>query len=131
MWILRFSRLFSTVMLLSILSGCGGGNAESGTTTADPGSATTNGTGHSSPGIDVKTADSRPAGVVASIDNTNAATDLDGAKSITDDAQESTLPNDEATKMLREIQQLRISPVPTDLAEEIAALSLNFRAFAR
>ena len=117
MWILRFSRLFSTVMLLSILSGCGGGNAESGTTTADPGSATTNGTGHSSPGIDVKTADSRPAGVVASIDNTNAATDLDGAKSITDDAQESTLPNDEATKMLREIQQLRISPVPTDLAE--------------
>lgn len=117
MWISRFSRPFSTVLLLSIVSGCGGGDAESGTATVGSSSPTTNGSGEPNGSTDVKTADPRPAGVVASIDNTNAGTDLDGAKSSADGAQKSPFPDDEATQTLREIQQLRISPVPADLAE--------------
>lgn len=117
MWISRFSRLFSTVLLLSLVSGCGGGDAESGTVAADSSSATTNGNGEPKGNTDLKTADSTPAGVVASIDNAAAATDLDGAKSSTEDKQKSPYPDDEATQTLREIQQLRISQVPADLAE--------------
>ena len=117
MWILRFSRLFSAVLLMSVVSGCGEGSAETGTATADSSSATPNGNGEPKGSTDVKTADSRPVGVVASIGNANAATNLDGAKSSADDAQKSPFPDDEATQTLREIQQLRISPVPTDLAE--------------
>jgi hypothetical protein len=117
MCISRFSRLFSTVLLLSLVSGCGSGDAESGTVAADSSSPTTNGNGEPKGNTDLKTADSRPAGVVASIDNASAVTDLDGAKSSTDDNQKSPYPDDEATQTLREIQQLRISQVPADLAE--------------
>lgn len=117
MWISRFSRLFSTVLLLSFVSGCGGGDAESGTVAADSSSASTNGNGEPKGNTDLKTADSTPAGLVASIDNAAATTDLDGAKSSTEDNQKSPYPDDEATQTLREIQQLRISQVPADLAE--------------
>ena len=108
---------FSAVLLISLVSGCGGGTAEPGTAAADSSSATTNGNGEPKASTDLKTADSRPAGVVASIGNSIAATDLDGAKSGLDEAQKSPFPDDEATQTLREIQQLRISPVPADLAE--------------
>ena len=117
MWISKFSRPFSAVLLISLVSGCDGGTAEPGTAAADSSSATTNGNGEPKASTDLKTADSRPAGVVASIGNSIAATDLDGAKSGLDEAQKSPFPDDEATQTLREIQQLRISPVPADLAE--------------
>lgn len=117
MWISKFSRPFSAVLLMSLVSGCGGGAAEPETATADSGAATMNGDAEPKGSTDLKTADSRPAGVVASIDNAIAATDLDGAKSSTDVARKSAFPDDEGTQTLREIQQLRISPVPADLAE--------------
>lgn len=117
MWMSKFSRLFSTVLLLSLVSGCGGGDAEPGTVTTDSSSATTNEHGAPKVSTDLKTADSRSAGVVASIDNASAAADLDGAKSTADDTQKSPFPDDEATQTLQEIQKLRISSVPADLAE--------------
>ncbi len=117
MWISRFLRPFSAVLLLCLFSGCGGGVAKPRTATADSSSATPNGNDEPKSNTDLKTAGSRPAGVVASIDNAIATTDLDGATSTTDDAQKSPFPDDEATQTLQEIQKLRISPVPADLAE--------------
>ncbi len=117
MWISRISPLSNALLLLCLVAGCSGGDTESGAATAGSGSATNNGNGEPKDSTDLKTADSRPAGVVASIDNATAATDLDGTKSNADDPQKSPFPDDEATQTLREIQQLRISAVPADLAE--------------
>ncbi|MDA1230596.1 MAG: TlpA disulfide reductase family protein [Planctomycetota bacterium] len=116
MWMSGFSRLCSAILVVSFVSGCGG--------SADPGSATVGNSAGESDGIDAagrlpdaRTAESRPAGVVASIDNTNPANKLDGSRSNPQDEQKSPVPEDEATQLLREIQQLRASIVPTDLAE--------------
>ncbi len=117
MWISKISRPFSAVLLISLVSGCGDGAAEPVSAAADSSSATSNGNGEPKGTTDLKTADSRPAGVIASIDNAIADTALDGSKSGTDEAQKSPFPDDEATQTLQEIQKLRISSVPSDLAE--------------
>ena len=110
-----FSQLVSVVLLIGIVSGCGDGAAE----TSSPGtnSDSTAQGGAEAGRSDIKTAASRQAGVVANIDTANAAADMDGSKSGLNDAQKSKFPDDEATQTLREIQQLRISPVPSDLVE--------------
>ncbi len=107
----KFLRLSSVMLVTGIVSGCGAGSPE-------PSSAKT-GT------VDaVKTADAgetptnlRNSGVVASIDTADKSPKLDGLKSDSENGEKSPFPDDEATQTLREIQQLRISPVPTDLAE--------------
>ena len=114
----KFSRLSSVILVIGLVSGCGSGSAETGSAATDAAAdKATDGGG-------VKTAEagktqpaSRPAGVVASIDNSNTSGELDGTKSSPENGQKSPFPDDEATQTLREIQQLRISPVPADLAE--------------
>ena len=110
----KFSRLSSVMLLIGIVSGCADGSSE-------PSSATT----LSATADDaVRTADletpettlGSPA-IVASIDNADKSDELDGLKSDSKKGQKSPFPDDEATQTLREIQQLRISPVPTELAE--------------
>ncbi len=109
----RFSRLSSVMLVIGIVSGCGDGASEpgatSGTVTADKAVMTADsGTTETKP---------RAAGVVASIDSVGKSEEPDGAKSNSENGQKSPFPDDEATQTLREIQQLRISPVPTALAE--------------
>lgn len=110
----KISWLFSLMLVMSLVSGCGEGSTGSGAATNDTAAADSL----------KKTADavtsqpaSRPAGVLASIEKPNSSTELDGAKSNSENSKNAAFPDDEATQTLREIQQLRISPVPTDLAE--------------
>ena len=113
MRISRFSRLSSVMLLIGIVSGCGDGSpgpgSETGTPDADKAVRTADaGTTETSSG---------DAGVVASIDNSGKSEAPDGAKSGSENSTKSQFPDDEATQTLREIQQLRVSPVPPDLAE--------------
>ncbi len=114
MWISKFSRLSSVLLVIGIVSGCGDGSSELSSATA--GTVPTDNS--------VRTADSgtteanpRAPGVVANINNAGKSGELDGSKSNPENGQKSQFPDDEATQTLRDIQQLRISPVPTDLAE--------------
>ena len=112
----KFSRLYGVMLVIVIAAGCGAGSSEpspaaSGTVAADADNA-------------VKTADlgaagtnTRKPGVVASIGMIDKSAQLDGSKSDSERGQKSPFPDDEATQTLREIQQLRISPVPAELAE--------------
>jgi hypothetical protein len=116
--------LSSVTLALGIVSGCGTGAPETRSSTNDAATAESV----------VKTADSgvrqqhaRPAGLVASIDSPVAAAEKDGSGSNPENSRKSPFPDDEATKTLREIQQLRISPVPTDLAEDQSAPSHHER----
>ena len=108
------SWLSSVTLALGIVSGCGTGATESGTSTSD---ALTTESVVTTADSRVAERDTRPAGVVASIDSPVATAEMDGSGSSPENSQKSPFPDDEATKTLREIQQLRISPVPTDLAE--------------
>lgn len=113
MRISRFSRLSSVLLVIGIVSGCGDGSpgpgSETGTPDADKAVRTADaGTTETSSG---------DAGVVASIDNPGKSGAPDGAKSGSENSTKSQFPDDEATQTLREIQQLRVSPVPPDLAE--------------
>ena len=113
MRISRFSRLSSVMLVIGIVSGCGDGSAgpgpETGTPDADKAVRTADaGTTETSSG---------DAGVVASIDNPGKSGAPDGAKSGSENSTKSQFPDDESTQTLREIQQLRVSPVPPDLAE--------------
>lgn len=110
----KISWLSSMMLVMGLVSGCGEGSTGSGAATNDTAAADSL----------KKTADavtsqpaSRPAGVLASIEKPNSSTELDGAKSNSENSNNAAFPDDEATQTLREIQQLRISPVPTDLAE--------------
>jgi len=110
----EFSRLSRVMLVIVIASGCGAGSSEPSTATSGTVAADNA----------VKTADlgeagtnSRRPGVVASIDNADKSAQLDGSKSDPENGQKSPFPDDEATQTLREIQQLRISPVPAELAE--------------
>jgi len=114
MRISKFSLLSSGVLVIGFAAGCGTGSSEPSSTTTD------NVTADNA----VRTADSgtteknpRTPGVLASIDNVDKSDELDGSKSDSESGQKSPFPDDEATRTLREIQQLRISPVPTDPAE--------------
>jgi len=110
----EFSRLSRVMLVIVIASGCGAGSSEPSTATSGTVAADNA----------VKTADlgeagtnSRRPGVVASIDNADKSAQLDGSKSDPENGPEVPVPDDEATQTLREIQQLRISPVPAELAE--------------
>lgn len=110
----RIIELSSVMLVMGIVSGCGQDAptpefATTGETIAD-GAVMTVDSESIQPGF-------RPAGVVASIENPNTSAELDGASSNSDDGQKSPFPDDEASQTLREIQKLRIAPVPTDLAE--------------
>jgi hypothetical protein len=114
MQMLKISWMSSIMLVIGIVSGCGEGSTGAGGATNDTAAAD---------GLE-KTADAatsqpvaRPAGVLASIEKPNSSSELDGAKSNSGISKNSTVPDDEATQTLREIQQLRISPVPADLAE--------------
>lgn len=117
--------LFNTGLVISAaVCGCGGGDAP-----ADPNAA------NQTPAakIDVPTpqevaAAAKPAGVTASIDNPAAAKSaVDGKTAEKTDAAgasadgKQTFPDDEATKTLKEIQQLRIAAVPTEIEKARAA----------
>ncbi len=110
----RISRLSSLMLVIGIVSGCGEGAAETGSAARDTGTA--DGAGKTTD-LGVSQPKSLPAGVVASIDSPNTSAALDGSKTVSENGQKSPFPDDEATQTLREIQKLRISPVPTDLAE--------------
>lgn len=110
----KFSRLSSVLLVIGIVSGCGEGSSEPSSATSDTVAADNA----------VRTADSgktetKPSstGVVASIGNADKSGELDGSKSDSENEQKSPFPDDEATQILREIQQLRISPVPAELTE--------------
>jgi hypothetical protein len=111
MSLIRIQQLGSTLLLASLTIGCGeGSNADATAATSAAETAT----------APVQTAESpsgrtTTAGITASIESA-AAKDSEVSKKTTDDkAGSSPFPDDEATKTLREIQQLRISPVPTEL----------------
>ncbi|HRA88670.1 MAG TPA: redoxin domain-containing protein [Planctomycetaceae bacterium] len=103
----QFSRLAGFLCLVSLLAGCGGGSDKIASTPSTPSTA------------DPKEsqAASLPSGIVANIGSSAEPDQLDGTKSSQEKTQKSQLPEDEASQTLREIQQLRISPVPQDLAE--------------
>jgi len=114
MQILKISMLPSVMLVVSFISGCGQNATE--TASATGGDVTADNA--------ILTADSgsrlpetRPAGVVASIAGPSASAELEGPASNDDDGQKSPFPDDEASQTLREIQKLRIAPVPSDLAE--------------
>ena len=110
----RISRLSSLMLVIGIFSGCGEGAAVTGSAARDTGTA--DGAGKTTD-LGVSQPKSLHAGVVASIDSPNTSAALDGSKTVSENGQKSPFPDDEATQTLREIQKLRISPVPTDLAE--------------
>lgn len=100
--------------LVSLISGCGGG---SGDVSVDSAIAPSGNDSATSGATAEKRTASVPAGVLASIENSPKTSELDGSKSTDDGAKKSSEPADEVTQILNQIQQLRISPVPTDLAE--------------
>lgn len=110
----KISWLSSLTLVIGIVSGCGTGVNESGSSN---GNASTTGGVEKTADSGVAERESRPAGMVASIDSPVANAEMDGSGSGPENSGKSAFPDDEATKTLREIQQLRISPVPTDLAE--------------
>lgn len=112
----------SSTLLVGILVGCGGGDAPSPSGTVDSSSpSNTADTVSSSTG---QSTAEMPAGVVASIESPEKkAVIADAAKKLTG-TEGSTPPDDEATRMLKEIQQLRIAPLPkeiTDLEQAVKA----------
>ena len=97
------SWLSSVTLALGIVSGCGTGATESGTSTSD---ALITESVVTTADSRVAERDTRPAGVVASIDSPVATAEMDGSGSSPENSQKSPFPDDEATKTLREIQQL-------------------------
>ncbi len=120
----RWLFLNTGLLISAAVCGCGGGDIPE-----DPVSAASQAPSEK---IDVPTpeevaAAARPAGVTASIDSPSSAKTADQKTAEKSDAPgtsadgKQTFPDDEATKTLREIQQLRIAAVPTDIEQAKAA----------
>lgn len=118
MCVFRIPQIGSALILAVFVTGCGGSATESGS--AAQSASTTE-----SP---VQTAEAaasgKPAGITASIDspvngkaNNNPGADPPAGNS----AGKPQFPDDEATKTLQEIQQLRIAALPADLDQANAA----------
>lgn len=99
--------------LICLAAGCGDGN-----TGADAGAsmpAAVQAADDSTPVTPASSSRTKP--LTASIEGTQAGS-LDGTRNANPGAQaKAAFPDDDSTRTLREIQQLRIAPVPTDLAE--------------
>ena len=113
MSIMKTQQLAAALFLTGLMAGCG---EESGST-APPAAAADGSFGASeSRQSTVDTSSSKTArqGVTASIDSPIAAESAGTATEKTAESK-SPFPEDDATKTLREIQQMRIAAVPTDL----------------
>ncbi len=105
---IRIQQFGSTLILAGVLAGCGDGGSESVVAIA-PTETATGSQAAETPG----TTEPKAAGVTASIESpVKAAADSEKP------AMKSAFPDDEATKTLREIQQLRIAALPTTNIEE-------------
>lgn len=119
----RWLFLNTGLMISAAVCGCGGGETPSAPTAATQAPAEK---------IDVPTPEEvaaavKPAGVTASIDSPSAAKSTDqktaeksNTPGMTADGKQ-VFPDDEATKTLKEIQQLRIAAVPTEIEQAKAA----------
>lgn len=109
----RMQQFGSSLLLAGIVAGCGG--ADSGATSPQATAAVPQQTAEASGTVAVK-----PAGLTTAIDSPIKSPTDDGAKSTTaktDSPAATASPDDEATKTLKEIQQLRIAPVPGDVEQ--------------
>jgi hypothetical protein len=117
-WLLSLS----STLLVGILAGCEGGDAPGASgTTVSSSPATMSDAVSSSNGEPIA---AKPAGVVASIESPEKKTLVADADKKISAGEGSGFPDDEATRMLKEIQQLRIAPLPkeiTDLEQAIKA----------
>ena len=116
MSLIRIQQIGSVLILAGAVVGCGGSSTEM------PAAAvpTVTEAGDSAAVADVSSPEESPsAGITAAIESPakSSAAASSGASESPKAAAKSPFPDDEATKTLREIQQLRIAPVPTDLQE--------------
>jgi len=111
----RIQQIGSSLLFAGIVAGCGGSDVATTSPQAPSGMAEMpEQTVEASGGVPVK-----PAGMTAAIDSPARSTSDDGAKSAasTGHTARAPFPDDEATKTLQEIQQLRIAPVPADMEQ--------------
>lgn len=109
------------IVVSGIVAGCGGGT-DSATTATPTGTtpATTSTTTDSSASSDDESV-IRPAGMTAAIEKPSTEPLEGQEKKAAQSTAKSPFPDDEATKTLREIQQLRIAPLPNDVEDAKAA----------
>jgi hypothetical protein len=108
----RIQQFGSSLILAGIIAGCGG--SDTGATSPQATAVVPEQTVEASGGVAVKT-----AGLTTAIESPARSTADDGAKSTATNSSTAKLsfPDDEATKTLQEIQQLRIAPVPGDVEQ--------------
>jgi hypothetical protein len=105
----------SSTLLVGILAGCEGGDSPNapGTTVSSLPSTTS----ETASASNEESNSATPAGVVASIESPEKKTLVADAGRKISTAEDSTFPDDEATRMLKEIQQLRIAPLPKEITD--------------
>jgi thiol-disulfide isomerase/thioredoxin len=104
------------VVVSGVIAGCGGGGDGASAPQAEVGAAAP-AVASSESAEQTKSQETviRPAGLTASIEKPSAASQEGAEKSPAAVGGKSAFPDDEATKTLREVQQLRVSPLPNDV----------------
>ncbi len=111
----KTQQLAGVLLLAGLMAGCGegaGSTAQSAAAASDSSVASES----ERKTVDASSSNAAPGGVTASIDSPSAEKNTGTASDKTSESK-SPFPEDDATRTLREIQQLRISAVPTDLAQ--------------
>ena len=122
MSVIRFQQLSGSLLFAGMLLGCGGGDQASvSETPSNPSEQSSS---------EIRTAESTPSAgksvkaITASIESPAKATQSQGTPEAADagkNADKAAFPDDDATKTLKEIQRLRIAPLPADTKDVNAA----------
>jgi len=115
MSITKTHQLAGALLLTVMMAGCGDGAGSTANSAAVAGDAAVASESERKT-VDGSSSNVALGGVTASIESPRAAKNTGTATDKTSESK-SPFPEDDATKTLREIQQLRISAVPTDLAQ--------------
>ncbi len=110
----QFIRTGLATVVTTIVIGCGGGADSESTATPSNTTAAATANTESAPVTSEENV-IRPAGMTAAIEKPSTEPLEGQEKKATQLPAKSQFPDDEATKTLREIQQLRISPLPNDV----------------
>ena len=112
---MKTQQLTGVLLLAGLMAGCGegaGSTAQSAAAARDTSVASET----ERKTVDASSPNAVPGGVTAAIESPSAAKNAGSPTEETSESK-SPFPDDDATRTLREIQQLRISAVPTDLAQ--------------